>query len=72
MSKMSNLHIEVIEMLEAGFVCTDIAKELDVPLIWVEDIMQDVYYDSEEYYEAEESALDRRWRVFHEAAVTGE
>ena len=49
MSKMSNLHIEIIEMLEAGFVCTDIAKELDVPLIWVEDIMQDVYYDSEEY-----------------------
>lgn len=51
MSKMSDLEITVIEMLEDGHVCTDIAKTLNIPLIWVEDLMQERYYDCLEYYE---------------------
>ena len=52
MSKRSDLEITIIEMLEDGHVCADIAKTLNIPLIWVEDLMQDYYYDHEEYHEA--------------------
>ena len=52
MSKMSNLEITIIEMLEEGYTCTDIAQALEIPRIWVEDLMQDYYYDHEEYHEA--------------------
>lgn len=41
MSKMSELEITIIEMLERGHACVDIAKELDIPLIWVENLMND-------------------------------
>ena len=51
MSKMSDLYITIIEMLEEGYVATEVAEKLNVPLIWVNDIMEDYYYDHEEYYE---------------------
>lgn len=43
MSKMSELEITIIELLGQGYACTDIAQELEVPLIWVEDLMNDWY-----------------------------
>lgn len=49
MSKMSELEIKVIEMLEDGYTCSDVAEQLNIPRIWVEDLMND-YWGDEEYF----------------------
>ena len=42
MSAMSNLSIEIQDMLEEGYLPVTIARELDVPITWVfEEIEQD-------------------------------
>ena len=35
MSKMSNLSLEVNEMLEAGYLPVTVAKMLEIPINWV-------------------------------------
>lgn len=42
MSKMSELHIEIQELLEDGFVPSEVAEKLEVPIDWVEAVMEDV------------------------------
>jgi len=42
MSTMSNLSLEIQDMLEEGYLPVTIARELDVPITWVfEEIEQD-------------------------------
>ena len=42
MSTMSNLSLEIHDMLEEGYLPVTIARELDVPITWVfEEIEQD-------------------------------
>ncbi len=42
MSAMSNLSLEIQDMLEEGYLPVTIARELDVPITWVfEEIEQD-------------------------------
>jgi len=36
---MNELEITIIEMLEKGHACVDIAQELDIPLVWVENVL---------------------------------
>lgn len=50
---MTELGLKIIARLEDGWTCTEIAKDMNLPLIWVEDLMMERYYDAEEYYDAE-------------------
>lgn len=42
MSRMSELTFDIQDMLEAGYLPVTIAKQLDIPITWVfEDVEQD-------------------------------
>ncbi len=42
MSKMSDLSLEIQDMLEAGYLPVTIARQLEVPITWVfEEVKQD-------------------------------
>ena len=42
MSRMSDLSVEIQDMLEEGYLPVTIARELDVPITWVfEEVEQD-------------------------------
>ena len=49
MSKMSELQIAIMEMLEDGYLYTEIAQKLEIPIDWVEDVVDD-WYETEGYY----------------------
>lgn len=55
MSRMSELDIEIREMLDKGISTEYIAKKLDIPKRWVEDVMLDEmvrdYWDGNTGYE---------------------
>ena len=48
MSKMSNLMLEIQEMIADGYSPIEIAEKLRVPLQWVDDTIETIYdYDME-------------------------
>jgi len=62
MSAMSNLYMEIQELLEEGLFPTVIASRLEVPLSWVDAVSMDLdppdmVSDSEEQFQDYDSAL---------------
>lgn len=49
MSKMSEISLEIQDLLEAGVNPVRIAKLLEVPLTWVYDTLESMESDSEAY-----------------------
>ncbi len=42
MSKMGQVHMEIVELIDEGMHPTKIAKALNVPLTWVYDVLEQV------------------------------
>ena len=48
MSKMSDLSLDISNMLEAGYLPVTIARNLEIPITWVYETAHTVDADSEE------------------------
>ena len=46
MSKMSEMYIEIAEMLENGYDADDISVILDVPIDWVQTVAKNTEFDA--------------------------
>jgi hypothetical protein len=53
MSKMSDLHIDIIELFELGYSASLIAEKLSLPIEMVKPVCEDLYNDGLGNYESD-------------------
>ena len=58
MGAMKELSMRIGDMLTEGYDCVRVANELNVPLVWVEDVHDALWDDAEPYNDSMDGDFD--------------